>query len=116
MLARIRVHLANARLTQSARAALDVSGRYLLAVSGQGKILWATPQAQKMSREIPPCMAMGQAAGFAAALAADRGVAPREVPAADIQRMMRKAGADPGDVPSANADQVEFSEVEEDHS
>jgi DNA-binding response OmpR family regulator/DNA-binding CsgD family transcriptional regulator len=48
MLARIRVHLANARLTQSARAALDVSGRYLLAVSGQGKILWATPQAQKL--------------------------------------------------------------------
>ena len=48
MLARIRVHLANARLTQSARAALDVSGRYLLAVSRQGKVLWATPQAQKL--------------------------------------------------------------------
>jgi DNA-binding response OmpR family regulator len=48
MLARIRVHLANARLTQSARAALDVSGRFLLAVSGQGKIMWATPQAQKL--------------------------------------------------------------------
>ena len=48
MLARIRVHLANARLTQSARTALDVSGRYLLAVNGQGKILWATPQAQKL--------------------------------------------------------------------
>lgn len=48
MLARIRVHLANARLTQSARAALDVSGRYLLAVNGQGKVLWATPQAQKL--------------------------------------------------------------------
>jgi len=48
MLARIRVHLANARMTQSARAALDVSGRYLLAVNGQGKILWATPQAQKL--------------------------------------------------------------------
>ena len=48
MLARIRVHLANARLTQSARAALDVSGRYLLAVSRQGKIMWATPQAQKL--------------------------------------------------------------------
>jgi DNA-binding CsgD family transcriptional regulator len=42
------VHLANARLTQSARAALDVSGRYLLAVSRQGRILWATPQAQKL--------------------------------------------------------------------
>src|SRR5256714_3010544 len=48
MLARIRVHLANARMTQSARAALDVSGRYLLAVSRQGRILWATPQAQKL--------------------------------------------------------------------
>jgi DNA-binding NarL/FixJ family response regulator len=48
MLARIRVHLANARLTQSARAALDVSGRFLLAVNRQGKIMWATPQAQKL--------------------------------------------------------------------
>src|SRR3954463_15355892 len=48
MIARIRVHLANARLTQSARAALDVSGRYLLAVNSHGKIMWATPQAQKL--------------------------------------------------------------------
>lgn len=48
MLARIRVHLANARMTQSARAALDVSGRYLLAVNSAGKIIWATPQAQKL--------------------------------------------------------------------
>ena len=51
MLARIRVHLANARLTQSARAALDASGRYLLAVNGQGKIVWVTPQAQKLLSE-----------------------------------------------------------------
>jgi DNA-binding NarL/FixJ family response regulator len=48
MLARIRVHLANARLTQSARAALDVSGRFLLAVNRAGKIMWSTPQAQKL--------------------------------------------------------------------
>jgi DNA-binding NarL/FixJ family response regulator len=48
MLARIRVHLSNARLTQSARAALDVSGRFLLAVNRQGKVMWATPQAQKL--------------------------------------------------------------------
>ena len=51
MLARIRVHLANARMTQSARAALDVSGRYLLAVNSQGKIVWATPQAQRLLSE-----------------------------------------------------------------
>jgi len=48
MLARIRVHHGNARLTQSARAALDVSGRFLFAVNRQGNILWATPQAQKL--------------------------------------------------------------------
>ena len=48
MLARIRVHLGNARLAQSARAALDVSGRFLFAVNRQGKVLWATPQAQKL--------------------------------------------------------------------
>jgi DNA-binding NarL/FixJ family response regulator len=48
MLARIRVHLANARMTQSARAALDVSGRFLLAVNRDGRIIWATPQAQKL--------------------------------------------------------------------
>jgi DNA-binding NarL/FixJ family response regulator len=48
MLARIRVHLANARLTQSAHAALDVAGRFLLAVNRQGKVMWSTPQAQKL--------------------------------------------------------------------
>jgi DNA-binding NarL/FixJ family response regulator len=48
MLARIRVHLANARMTQSARAALDVSGRYLLAVNSKGRLMWATPQALKL--------------------------------------------------------------------
>lgn len=51
MLARIRVHLANARLTQSARNALDVSGRFLLAVNKQGEIMWATPQAQRLLSE-----------------------------------------------------------------
>jgi DNA-binding response OmpR family regulator/DNA-binding CsgD family transcriptional regulator len=53
MLARIRVHLVNARLTQSARAALDVSGRFLLAVNRQGKIMWATPQAQRLLVDNP---------------------------------------------------------------
>lgn len=47
MLARIRVHLANARLALSARAALDVAGRFLMAVDGEGRLLWATPQTQK---------------------------------------------------------------------
>ena len=42
------IDLANARLTQSAHAALDVSGRFLLAVNRQGLIMWSTPQAHKL--------------------------------------------------------------------
>lgn len=48
LVARIRVHLANARLTQSARAALDATGRYLLGVDPGGQILWSTPQASRL--------------------------------------------------------------------
>jgi DNA-binding response OmpR family regulator/DNA-binding CsgD family transcriptional regulator len=48
LLARIRVHLANARLANSARAALDASGRYLLATDASGALLWCTPQTAKL--------------------------------------------------------------------
>ncbi len=46
--ARIRVHLRNARSTQSARVALDAAGRHLLAVKGDGKVHWSTPQATRL--------------------------------------------------------------------
>ncbi len=45
LLARIRVHLANARAARSARAALDTSGASLVAVDGAGALLWSTPGA-----------------------------------------------------------------------
>ncbi|KTR06606.1 LuxR family transcriptional regulator [Aureimonas ureilytica] len=48
LLARMRVHLANARAAQNARAALDTAGRFLLAVDGNGLILWSTPQATRL--------------------------------------------------------------------
>jgi DNA-binding NarL/FixJ family response regulator len=48
LLARIRVHLANARMAHSARTALDAFGRFLLAASRAGRILWYTPQAAKL--------------------------------------------------------------------
>jgi DNA-binding response OmpR family regulator/DNA-binding CsgD family transcriptional regulator len=54
LLARIRVHLSNARISQSARAALDASGRFLLAASRAGRILWSTPQAAKLLSTILP--------------------------------------------------------------
>ncbi|MCX5495892.1 response regulator transcription factor [Kaistia dalseonensis] len=48
LLARIRVHLANARTAQSARLALDTAGRFLLAANRDGEIRWCTPQAVKL--------------------------------------------------------------------
>ncbi|MDF1629456.1 MAG: DNA-binding response regulator [Alcanivoracaceae bacterium] len=44
LLARMQVHLANARLARSARAALDTAGQNLFAVNRDGEISWATPQ------------------------------------------------------------------------
>ncbi|WP_419999606.1 FAD-dependent oxidoreductase [Streptomyces boninensis] len=68
-----------------------------------GRHYSATPDAQRISREIPPCMAQGQAAGIAAATAIEQGVTVREVDPAVIQKRMRAQGADPGDVPAPNA-------------
>jgi DNA-binding response OmpR family regulator/DNA-binding CsgD family transcriptional regulator len=48
LLARIRVHLANARMAHSARTALDAFGRFLLAASHTGRVLWYTPQAARL--------------------------------------------------------------------
>lgn len=45
LLARIRVHIDNARPARGARIGLDASGRHLLAIDGAGHILWRTPQA-----------------------------------------------------------------------
>ncbi|WP_434055941.1 MAG: FAD-dependent oxidoreductase [Roseibium sp.] len=59
--------------------------------------------AQKLSREIPPCMAQGEAAGVAAALALDGNQPLRMVDYKAIQKQMRAQGADPGDKPSPNA-------------
>lgn len=52
LIARIRVHLANARQTHSARAALDASGRYLLSATREGRVLWSTPQASALLTSI----------------------------------------------------------------
>jgi DNA-binding response OmpR family regulator/DNA-binding CsgD family transcriptional regulator len=51
LLARIRVHLANARIANRARAALDATGRFLLAATAAGQLVWCTPQAEKRLTE-----------------------------------------------------------------
>jgi DNA-binding NarL/FixJ family response regulator len=54
LLARIRVHLANARLSHRSRLALDTTGRHLVALDVRGKLLWCTPQAEKLLTQIDP--------------------------------------------------------------
>ena len=44
LLARMRVHLSNARLTSSAHQALDSTGQFLFTVDVSGRMHWATPQ------------------------------------------------------------------------
>jgi hypothetical protein len=68
-----------------------------------GRHYSASLQAQKISREIPPCMAMGEAAGLAAIVALDTGVPVASADVSEIQRRLRAQGADPGDIPAANA-------------
>lgn len=48
LIARMRVHLANARITQSARAALDTAGQYLFTIDLYGQLVWATPQVYQL--------------------------------------------------------------------
>ena len=50
VVARMRVHLANARLAQSAHTALDAAGRYLLAVDDEARVIWYTPEAGRLFR------------------------------------------------------------------
>lgn len=45
LLARMKVHLKNARLTYSAQQALDSIGQNIFTVNAAGELLWATPQA-----------------------------------------------------------------------
>ena len=54
LLARIRVHLTNARVAAGTRAALDATGRFLLATDTRGRLLWCTPKARELLAELFP--------------------------------------------------------------
>ena len=82
------------------RALLPVGVDQLLVA---GRHYSATSQAQKISREIPPCMAMGEAAGIAAAQALDAGILVRDVDVRGIQKRMRAQGRTPATGRPANA-------------
>ncbi|MBW4330565.1 response regulator [Stakelama sp. CBK3Z-3] len=54
LLARLRVHLSNARISHGSRLALDATGRHLIAVDDRGALLWCTPQAENLIARILP--------------------------------------------------------------
>jgi hypothetical protein len=86
------------------RALLPVGVEQLIVA---GRHYSAEPEAQKRSREIPPCMVQGEVAGVAASLALQEDIRIRDVDYKKIQKVMRAQGADPGDIPSANATGVD---------
>ena len=58
-----------------------------------GRAISATSDAAGAVRVMPPCMAMGHAAGITAALASAGGTVPRRVDAAEVRRILLEHGA-----------------------
>lgn len=54
LLARIRVHLDNARVSHRARLALDMAGRHMVALDPEGALIWCTPQARALIARADP--------------------------------------------------------------
>lgn len=82
LLARMRVHLSSARVSQQGRSALDATGRHLFAVTREGALLWATPQAERLMADLG-CHDGSLPESFAAPLA--RLLAPHEMPGASLR-------------------------------
>jgi hypothetical protein len=58
-----------------------------------GRCISTSHEALGTTRLSPSCMATGQAAGSAAAIAVRRGIAPQDVPLAELQERLRDQGA-----------------------
>jgi hypothetical protein len=58
-----------------------------------GRCLSANHDAHASVRSMGQCMAIGQAAGIAAALCAGKNITPRQLPTAELQQILRDVGA-----------------------
>ena len=69
-----------------------------------GRSISATREALGAIRVIPPCFAMGQAAGIAAALCVKHGVSPAQINISELQTQLRAQSAvlDESDIPEAS--------------
>jgi len=83
--------LAEGVLPSIPRGALLPAGSRFLLVAG--RCLSSDREANSALRVECPCMAMGQAAGAMAALSAQTGIDPEDLPMTDIHELLRKHGA-----------------------
>lgn len=103
LLARMKVHLANARATYRSRLALGLAGRSLAALGGDGSLVWCTPQAEAVFVALDP------------AWTPDRGVLP-EALAGGVRSLI---AADPAQPPAslrvlASGMEIDLAVVESD--
>jgi len=80
-----------------ARGPFDIPYRCLIpkevdGVLAAGRCISTTHEAQGVIRNIPPCLITGQAAGTAAALAAEKGVKPRKLDFHLVREALEKQG------------------------
>lgn len=54
LLARVRVHIGNARAMQAGAASLDATGRMMMATDTRGQLLWCTPLAEQAIARASP--------------------------------------------------------------
>ena len=54
LLARVKVHMTNARIAQGSQYALDATGRSLIAVAEGERLSWCTPAAEKLLHSLAP--------------------------------------------------------------
>ena len=118
LLARIRVHLANARASSRARLALGLAGRSLAALDGAGALVWCTPQAEALFLRIDPAWTPDSGMlpeGLAGALESLLSAEPAQ-PGVSIRASLRGIDIDLATVESERPGEVlvKLAEVRED--
>jgi DNA-binding CsgD family transcriptional regulator len=97
LLARVRLHLGQARAVQASTASLDATGRMMMAIDTQGTLLWCTPLAELAIARFAPGWAR-EDAGLAPSLpdvlrqAVERLLVRRDTPGANA-RLETEEGA-----------------------
>lgn len=118
LLARMKVHLANARTTYRSRLALGLAGRSLVALGSDSSLVWCTPQAEAVFVALDPAWTPDRAALPHALAAAARSLIAAD-PAQPPASLRVTAGTMEIDLAVAESDRpdetlIRITEVRED--